>query len=74
MNLSTQVQQIEMKADLLEHENKQLKGFLCKLITGNSPYEMSLSDNFEIVPSHANGDLVMLSIMDSHNLIATKKL
>lgn len=47
---------------------------LCKLITDKTPHELNLSDNFEIVPSHVNGALIMLSIMDNYNLIATKKL
>lgn len=74
INLSTQVQQLEMKADVLEHENKQLKGLLCKVIAGKSPNKLNLSDNFQIVPTWQSKEICELSIMDNYNLIATKKL
>lgn len=74
MKLSTQVSQLEMKAEVMSHENNQLKAILCKVITGNSPYDMSLSDNFQVVPTYQNGKMCELSIMDNHQLIATKTL
>ena len=79
--LSTQVQQLEQKADSLEYENEQLKAMLYRMITGDKENQIEGIDKIGFSPNFSThlytgspNRMISISVVIDSEVIATKEI